>query len=259
MTHILKHTVLVASAISLLSCSVKEDRDGCPCWLDIDVSACSRHSDVVYLKGWHKDEKVIGDKVYLSDFPDIYEKAVPRGMLEYTAYLGTDVSLLSGDSVLIPEGHQSDKLYAYRATVWAEGETAWDVIVPHKQFATVTVRINESVDEDTGITILGETAGFNVADMTPVRGNFTYSTVRDENGLAVFRLPRQINKELTMSLTRDDDVITTLQLGDLITQAGYDWSATDLDDIFIDISSIGLDTPVTVSIWIEGNNYDYYF
>lgn len=258
MKNILKMTAVLASAFTMLSCTVKEERDGCPCWLDINVSSCSRHSDVVYLKGTHEGTQVIGDKVYLSDFPDIYEKEVPRGMIEYSAFCGINTSLLSGDSVIIPEGNQSDRLYAYKTTVWADGENAYDEIVPHKQFATVTVKINEKAGYNTGITISGETAGFNVVEMCPVAGEFTYSAEQDDNGTIVFRLPRQMNKELLMSLERNNSTFNVIQLGDLITQTGYDWSATDLEDVYININTTDMDSPIHVEIWREGQNYDYY-
>lgn len=258
MRYLAKMVYMLASVLSLLSCTVKEDRDGCPCWLDIDVSACNHHSDVVYLKGWHEGRQVIGDKVYLSDFPELYEKTVPRGMIDYTAYCGINTSLMSGDTVLIPEGNQSDRLYVYRTTLWADGEKAYDAILPHKQFATVTVRIHEEDGGDTGITVRGETAGFNIVEMMPVAGKFQLSAEKDESGLIIFRLPRQINKELFLSLEKDGRTIGVIQLGDLISRTGYDWSATDLEDVYIDISTTELDAPIRVEIWREGKSYDYY-
>lgn len=259
MKRILKINYLLMTILSIYSCTVKEDRDGCPCWLDIDVSACAHHSDVVYLKGWHGDSQVIGDKVYLSDFPEIYEKAVPRGMIDYTAYCGINTSLMSGDSVMIPEGNQSDRLYAYRSTVWADGEEAYDCIIPHKQFATVTVKMWDNDGEDTSIAVSGETAGFNVVEMKPVAGKFYFHAEKDESGLIIFRLPRQINKELLMSLEKNGKTSNVIQLGDLITQTGYDWSATDLEDVYIDISTTDMDAPILVEIWREGTSYDYYY
>ena len=244
---------------SLLSCSVKEERDGCPCWLDIEVTACARHDDVVYLKGWHDGQSVIGDKVYLSDFPDIYEKTVPRGMVEYCAYCGINTSLVSGDTIVISEGNQSDRLYAYKTTVWADGEHAYDKIIPHKQFATVTVKINENKDSSTSIKVNGNTSGFNVADMTPVAGRFSFDVERQPEGIYVFRIPRQLDKELFMELSRSGMTFSTIQLGDLITKTGYDWSATDLEDIYINIDTTDMDMPVIVDVWREGHEYDYKF
>ena len=50
MTRRLTYAATMMLLLILSSCSVKEDRDVCPCWLQIDLSTCSHYTDRVSLK-----------------------------------------------------------------------------------------------------------------------------------------------------------------------------------------------------------------
>ena len=116
----------------LSSCSVKEDRDVCPCWLQIDLSTCSHYTDLVSLKGWTGERAVFGVHIPGEDFTQVHEEEVPRGMVSYCAHSLPGSYGLSGMIVVVPEGEQSPRLYAYRADVPAYGETASDRVSLHK-------------------------------------------------------------------------------------------------------------------------------
>lgn len=251
-----KILILAAHAFLLLpvSCTVKEEREGCPCWLEIDVSACSRHDDVVYLKGWHGKESQMGDKVYLSDYPEIFVKKVNRGSISYRAYMGLNTSSASGNAIIIPEGCESDMLYAYAADINTEGEEAHDRIIPHKQFTAVSMKISGDVS---GIAVDGNTSGFDVAEMAPVPGAFHIEKESDGSGEFMFRIPRQKDKELILHVIFDGTIRHTLQLGDIITKTGYDWAAEDLEDIYISINLTGIDTGIAVEVWKSGETYNF--
>ena len=242
-------------AASLLSCSVKEDRDGCPCWLDIDLSGCERFTDMVSLKGWTADSNVLGDNVYKPDFDHLFEAEVPRGSVSYCASSGLEASLRSGMSVVIPEGAQSDMLYAYRADVITLGETAYDKVCLHKQYATVLMKFE---DESTvrSITVRSDWNGLDLATLQPVRGTFSYTPAQSEDRTWSLRLPRQGDDSLTMEVT---DLTTgrpeTFDLGEIISKTGYDWTAEDLDDIYIGIDWARGEVSIRIEGWDPGHIY----
>ena len=60
MTRRVTYTATLMLLLILSSCSVKEDRDVCPCWLQIDLSTCSHYTDLVSLKGWTGERAVFG-------------------------------------------------------------------------------------------------------------------------------------------------------------------------------------------------------
>ena len=56
MHHYWKHIPAIAAAflLALTACSVKEDRQECPCWLDVDVTGCGKIARNVTVSAWNK-------------------------------------------------------------------------------------------------------------------------------------------------------------------------------------------------------------
>lgn len=254
-----RHTILIICTLAaalFTGCSVKEDRTGCPCWLDIDVSLCSRRSGEVSLKGWNTQKPVFGEKLHVEDWPDCWEVTVPRGTVHYTALSGVDACVLSGQTVVIPEGMQCDSLWAYHATVNCEGEQARDRVVPHKQFCTVTMEFTRDIGGRPGAVVTGHSAGMSLESLTPVEGPFRHSPADDGQGHFIFRLPRQADSVLDVEITRDGKHYETFPLGTIISRTGYDWTAQDLDDIYVGVDLIESTVTIRLEKWEEGTVYE---
>lgn len=248
---------LALLAALLSGCSVKEDRDGCPCWLDIDVSLCARQGDDVSLKGWNTRKPVFGENLHVSDWPDCWEVTVPRGVVHYTAVSGLDACVLSGQTVVIPEGRQCDSLWAYHNTVNCECEQASDRVVPHKQFCTVTMELTRDIGGRPGAEITGHSCGMSLESLTPVEGAFRHVPARDDEGHFVFRLPRQADSELDVEITRDGKHYETFPLGLIIARTGYDWAAQDLDDIYVGVDLFQSTVTLRIESWEDGTVYEF--
>ena len=246
---------LLAAALCA-GCSVKEDRTPCPCWLDIDVSLCGRQGETVSLKGWNTEKPVFGGSLHVADWPDGWEVTVPKGVIRYTALSGVDRCVLSGQDIVIPEGEQCDRLWAYHASVICEGEEARDRVVPHKQYAAVTMKLTSEPDGFLEAVVSSASAGMSLEDLSPAAGTFRYRTAQDPDGLFVFRLPRQADNTLELELLRDGTLYETFALGDLISRTGYDWAAQDLDDIWLGVDFSKAEITITVEGWEEGFTYD---
>ena len=247
--------ILLAAALCA-GCSVKEDRTPCPCWLDIDVSLCERQGETVSLKGWNTQRPVFGERLHVADWPDCWEVTVPKGTIHYTAYTGFDRCLLSGQDMIIPEGEQCDELWAYHASVICEGEDARDRVVPHKQYATVTVKLTQEPEGKLETLVTSRSAGMSLEDLSPAMGLFRYLAPQNPEGLFTFRLPRQGDGSLEMELLRDGSHYETFALGELIARTGYDWTAEDLDDIFIGVDFYRSQVTIEITGWEQGFIYD---
>ncbi len=253
----MKRTYIILSTIlfSLVSCSVKEDRDDCPCWLQIDMSACSRFADMVSLKGWTDDRNVFGVQVFKEDFAPDHEEEVPRTLVHYNATSGLVSNRNSGISVIIPEGEQSDRLYAYRADVQAFGETAYDKISLHKQYAAVAIKIEDS-DNEYSLVVRSGWNGMNLDTLKPVSGPFSFAPEPTEEKVWYFRLPRQGDDSLVLEITGESGRTYPYDLGGLIRASGYDWNAEDLDDIMLGVDYVSWKMSIEVIPWEEGLVYD---
>lgn len=255
--HKMKRINIIPVAILpfIVCCSVKEDRDGCPCWLQIDLSTCSHYAESVSLKGWTDSGSVFGVQVVKEDFAPDHEEEVPRAMIHYSASSGLDSNMHSGLSVVIPEGSQSDRIYAYRADVPAFGETAYDKVSLHKQYAAVAVRIDDN-HNDYSVAVRSLWNGLRLDDLSPVAGRFIFVPEKTEDRVWYFRLPRQGDDTLVMDITGPDGYTYPLDLGGLIRETGYDWNAVDLDDIMLGVDYVTGDISIEVIPWQEGLIYD---
>lgn len=247
--------ILVAIIPLLCSCSVKEDRGDCPCWLQIDLSSCSHFADRVSLKGWTSVSSVFGVQVLSEDFTAMHEEEVPRTMVSYCATSGLDGSMNSGMSVVIPDGNQSDRLYAYRADVQAYGESAYDKVSLHKQYAAVAVKIDDS-QNDYSVVVRSGWKGLDLTTLRPVPGSFRYAPEPTEDRVWFFRLPRQGDDSLVMEITGKNGYTYPFDLGGEIRKAGYDWNAEDLDDIMLGVDYVSGGIHVEVIPWEQGLVYD---
>lgn len=248
--------IILVSIIPLLAaCSVKEDRDECPCWLQIDLSTCSHYVDRVSLKGWTDDRNVFGVQVVKEDFAPDHEEEVPRKLIHYSAASGLESNMNSGISVVIPEGEQSDRLYAYRADVPAYGETAYDKVSLHKQYAAVAIKIDDN-HNDYSLVVKSGWMGLDLNTLKPVPGQFIYTPEPNEEKVWYFRLPRQGDDLLVMEITGENGYTYPFDLGGLIKASGYDWTAEDLDDIMLGVDYVSGKISIDVIPWQEGLVYD---
>ena len=255
MTRRVTYTATLMLLLILSSCSVKEDRDVCPCWLQIDLSTCSHYTDLVSLKGWTGERAVFGVHIPGEDFTQVHEEEVPRGMVSYCAHSLPGSYGLSGMTVVVPEGEQSPRLYAYRADVPAYGETASDRVSLHKQYAAVAVKMENAAD-GLEVTVRGRWNGLDLVTLSPVGGAFSFAPERTEDGVWYFRLMRQGDDSLVMDITGGYGRTVPYDLGGTIRAAGYDWGSEDLDDIFLGVDYVTGEVSVSVVPWEEGLVYD---
>ena len=76
-----------ALALAMASCSVKEDRTPCPCWLGIHITPSLEHSRDLTVSAWDQD-RIFAQTVSVADYPDEYEHTVPKGHVTVSAYCG---------------------------------------------------------------------------------------------------------------------------------------------------------------------------
>lgn len=233
----------------LTSCTIKEVRGPCPCWLQMDVTACGSGRDLI-VSAWDPD-KVFLTKINVSDYPDFYERNVPKGELAVSAVRGARYSSLTGHDLLVKSGHDADSIWAYASNILALDETCRVKAELHKQFATVHLSITKDAADNFPfkIRVNSNIAGFDVRDLSPVCGEFNYSPPEISQGNFMFRLFRQKDDSFTIGLIDNGKPVEDLPLGEYIAETGYDWTAEDLADIYIGIDYITSTVSVFVCDW----------
>ncbi len=249
---------LAASLLLLASCSVKEDRDECPCWLEVAVSGCERIARNITVSAWNPTT-VFMEGIDVRDYPKGYERTVPKGYVTVSAFAGRKVQELSGESLVIPDGLPCDSLWAHRALVNCNGEFARDTAVLHKQFATVHLKIDNLKEGEPypySLVLRSRYDGLRLTDCSPHAGAWSCSLDRLPDGTYVFRVPRQGDGSLTIDLVLDGQKMDEYPVGEYILRSGYSWLSEDLDDIWIGMDYGGSEPNIVIEKWGDSDPYD---
>ena len=254
----IKAIAMLTAAITTASCSIKEDRTPCPCWLDIDITSCAEHTNEVTLAGYN-GSRLFSETVAVADYPNTYEAVVTKGMVTSTAVTGLKESTIEGSKILIPEGSESEQIRAHSVLVDCTGESAMDKVELHRQYATVHLSM-KGKDEEVNpydLRIIGDVCGIDITTLSPVSGAFQFSPKKDSDGTWIFRLPRQNeDTRIRAELLLDGSVLDLLPLHEWIRQTGYSWVERDLKEIYIGVDFGQCSVSVSIQGWNEGESLD---
>ena len=223
----------IAGLVALCSCSVKEDRSDCPCWMQVDASGVMAES--IQLRGWWGSRELFDETISGSELRAFHEYTVPRGTVAVTAFAGKNRLSEDGNNLVILHGAQMDSLFAHASKVNTVCESTVDVVSLNKHFTTVYLDFK---DEDDGrsaydLAVYGNVGGLDIRTLEPVEGTFScLPDIAPERGY-MFRVPRQKDDSLKAVLSFHGKEVESIPLGELIRKAGFDWSKQSLGDVSI--------------------------
>ena len=245
----------------LSSCSIKEDRDGCPCWMTVEMPGQAGYDDekvgqdgrspvgagddgtvVLRLRG-NSDEDAVDYEYQVTEAVKVnvgaLEYEVPRGSVGVSAVaFGNEIpgragydgksAGYDGDEIRIPVGEQMDSLYGFFKMYHTRCESVLCDVDLHKEFCTVSFTLGkDAYTSPYDIEVWGNVAGVSVWDLMPVQGDFRYAPVQ-KNGVYQVRVPRQEDNSLEMVMleisrqARNDN-------GEIPDQVGYDGERVVVD------------------------------
>ncbi len=269
----------------LSSCSIKEDRDGCPCWMTVEMPGQAGHdgSVILRLRG-NSDEDAVDYEYQVTEAVRVdvgaLEYEVPRGSVGVSAVaFGNEIpgragydglkAGYDGDEIRIPVGEQMDSLYGFFKMYHTRCESVLCDMELHKEFCTVSFTLGEDgYTSPYRIEVWGNVAGVSAWDLMPVLGEFRYAPMQ-KNGVYQVRVPRQEDNSLELVMLEIADqvgydgeempgqagddgertVVDRLPLGEYIARSGYDWTAEDLADVNIALDLEMQQVMITVSGW----------
>ena len=221
----------ILGLVALVSCSVKEERGDCPCYLTVDAER------TVSVDGW------FGARSLFNVNGGFVDRQVPRGIVDIVASHGR---------FSVPEGQQMDSLFARRIPVDTDGESAYARVTLCKNFATIELDFKDEDDGRTNYDLLatGTISGVDVRSLNPVEGSFSFVPEPNTDGRGyAFRVPRQKDETLKLLLSKDGNIVETIDLGHLVAKTGFDWKAESLGDIAILCDLPAHTFTITVKEW----------
>ena len=254
----------LCALLCVSSCSVKEDRNACPCFLTLDFS---KVDDVLPEPGsgvlkWNVQTPDAGlvDEGCLeaSDIPpEGKEVGVPRSEVRSVVWYvdGGVYSPLRG--VVIPEGEQSPRIYFHRTDLDARCETLRDTVMLHKQYACVDITLYDA-SPDMEYELEGGSCGFE-GDGTLREGLFRARVESDDWGECSIRVPRQKDGTLLLNVYEYENLVRVFNVGEAILSAGYDWTAPDLEDISLEVDYASGTVRYLLSMWSDTLQFSIVF
>ena len=252
-----KTGIFMAIVTASASCSLKEDRDGCPCHLIIglDNAVGNGNADIFIFQD---GEEVLTDNVVPADYPEGYRCEVRRRPASATVIQGLEESVLNGGMLVIREGNDADRLFLYNETLQCGSETVMAAADLHKNWTTLEISLAAEAGEDSPagnvrIDISGGICGMDLRNGAPVRGDFQCIARLADSGFAVYavNLPRQISSEdeILIAVSRNGKELFTCDISEAISRTGFDWSKPDLDDIRLRLDYISALFDVEIAEW----------
>jgi hypothetical protein len=208
----------------LLSCSVKENRTLCPCALTIELYNLPSPVSVQVVAGDHR-------ATYTARQDTVMLVQVPKGKIRLMAVCGT--RLEPEENLEIPFGYECPPVYLYSDLVNTLCDSTRVNVQLNKHFCTLSLSFDgpNGWGEPFWAQIRGNVNGLD-REGQPTEGDFS---CRLDAGFTV-RLPRQApDEELWLDISMPDQVVRSFALGTYMQQAGYDWTAPDLDDLPLQI------------------------
>ena len=241
------------------SCTVKEDREPCPCFLNVSFANPAIALYGADLLGW-RDGELFSAGVIPMECDPYWTKAVRKGSIVLSAWCGNGAVPVSGHHAIIRSGNQCDSLYAFFGEVDCTGDMAYSEVTFHKQFCTVTLdlRRTEQNVSDYSFLVKGNTQGFDLLSFKPLAGEFRCrpAAVPGERTVSV-RVPRQFDNSLSFTLSYIGQEVGSFPLGQYIANLGYDWSEDDLRDITVTIDLVVGQVLVSVEGWQSGYTFSF--
>lgn len=240
------------SLVLVMSCSIKENRDDCPCLLflkcaDTDTSVV-RTLDV---KISSSEGVVWTDTLDVKRELEGYVVRVPRTGLHVRAWYGAGENVM-GEEIIIPYGMECPKIYMHVSHIETSGETYRETLRVRKEHCVMTVLTEGEGTIPSEMRVVGNVCGYDASGL-PMPGDFSY--LLNEGGCQVV-LPRQ--KDASMMLNLDDHAGNrkSFALGQYLVKSGYDWTAADLDDVTVTIDYALTEIRLHINGWESVYKYD---
>lgn len=226
-------------AVVFFSCSVKENRDGCPCVLELEMHQMQAFP--VEVAVWAEEFRDIREV----DRDTTLRMIVPRPSVRVRAVHGTSVD--AGD-MLIPYGFDCPPLYLFDGEADTSGETASVRVGLRKAYCALTVTFSgpPGWEEPYALEIIGNVNGYR-EDGSLSEGLFACRL----SGSGTVCLPRQRDDSLRMDVILQDNKVRTFALGAYIASSGYDWSSPDLQDLTLEIDLSVTQITFQIDLWSE--------
>lgn len=264
MGHLLS-ALLVAAPLVIVSCTVKENRQLCPCYTSVDVGEFIESGHKNALVTVMSDSKSISEEINLLEYKDKpYVIPLPKGANKLSLISGMNYTHIREDSLVTPYGLSSDALWVYNEKFICKDDSYNISAVPYKNFCKMTIIVVGLVpgeNYDFSFRLRAKCNALDIYDSEALEGDFCgFAIQSNTDGLFTICLPRQKSNSILLEICRsisdeEYETVHTINLNSKLTSVGYDWSKADLMDVHITVDYTSLDVSLEMINWDKDNNY----
>lgn len=275
-------------------CSVKEDRDLCPCTLVLEFPGEDaeklQEGVTVCMRGYSDDvfslcDTLLAGQPASGGAPDgvSYNYVVPKGDIDLAVAYSADGLAgelnSSGKWIEIDEGRPCPSIWTCCEKVSARADRVTVPVRLHKNFCRIDIQVRDVDGEEFPfkLRVRGNVNGYGL-DGKPARGAFLCDAERSEtegsgtesdgddsgtasestgsgHGYAV-TVPRQTDDSLILEIVTDGGVAKSFAIGNYIAAGGYDWTSADLKDICLEIDYARTVISFTIDKWTHSEQFE---
>ena len=246
---------LMAAFIPIAGCSVKEDRNPCPCLLELDIKGpdaeASGSVDVLLTS---RNGFVFHETVDSWMEESLYSVSVPRDEIHVRAWCGGGRNV-SEDGLKIPLGQDCPRIYMYDSDIVTEGEFYREEVLLMKNHCVLTL-VNKGKDNDfTNLVLKGNVSGYDEVG-EPLSGDFVFNLGDGSEEEYEAVLPRQRDDSLMLEMEDGKGNQVAFSLGRYIVASGYDWTASELKDVTVTLDYALTEIRLVIDGWESVYRYD---
>ena len=234
-------------------CSVKEDRQECPCRLvmdfsEVDTSLVGEVNVVAVFSG----SIVFSDRIVKEDFSGEYVREVPRCAMHVNVWGGEGTD----DDLHIPYGCECPRLYTHFFEPDTGREEWREKVSLKKNHCRLTVLLEGREDMPYSLTFRGNIDGYGY-DGFPSGGDFACVAYPSADGGSQVVVPRQKDSSLLLDVEDMESAVSrTFAIGEYMAAAGYDWTKAELEDAVVVIDYYLTGIRITFKEWDKDYTYD---
>lgn len=257
----LRTSLAIVYLVTLLSCSVKEIRHGCPSILTVDLTDIPKENGEITLFVDNAAERYDCNINPTEEGFGTVQIKVTKGTNHIICGQGLpSARIYDGRNVIIPVGEECRRIALASEEVECHGESQYYKPLLHKEWAELTIicDLGNATEYPYSFIVDGNVRGTDIRSGETLNGKFCCEATvnQDIRNIARIRLPRQDTKKpgLILSLVSKNDysVWKEYDLSKIIADTGYDWEKIDLDDISIHLDYSGQLSNITVIDWLSG-------
>lgn len=254
----------LAIAVTLCcSCTVKEERSGCPCYLTLDLNYVD---EGVLRKGGNGElgaaiTTQAGDYlpmgvVTFDHLDKDWEYPVPRENVWVCVW--SEPEGVVGANVSIPVGEECPQVWLSLGVVDCAAEEKRDTVILHKKWCAINVTLSSAGSEmSRSVEVSSSSCGYDSRGF-PKTGEFLCKPVVSGNKCS-FRVPQQCANDLAIKIVSSSGTqvtsMRTFQIGEYLEGSGYDWQADDLADVDVSIDYV----TSSLQLSFSGTRHTYRF